>query len=400
MKEILYKSGGCGLTNKCIYVYKPELFHRKEWFEGKSFISITQLTEAAANTIKINKDNIIVIPDRIDFEEIQIFNLTEFEDYIYERFVYKPIVIIYGNCHTEAISDYLMLCPEFCEQYALYRIRPIHTIENSTYFNHPIFKHCDIFIHQSIRLKNRYGEAFASENVIKFLKPECKIISIPNVYQLPECFFPQYLRGNELKSRSGTTLFFRDSILDSYARKGIKWKKAYKLYITEKHFESNDLNKALNDFFEKVELREKDWDIKCLDYIKKNFKQFQLFYDPNHPTEQFIYYLAEEILKFLDIKFDSTLRFAKVRSLSTYEMPILPEVKSYHGMTFEYKTMRLAGNKIKSSDMDIRSYVAQYLSCAWQIDGVSFQYRIMAICNFLILKVGDKLLGLLRKLRK
>ena len=37
------------------------------------------------------------------------------------------------------------------------------------------------------------------DNVIKHLKLGCKIISIPNVYGLPKCFFPQYTKEFEFK---------------------------------------------------------------------------------------------------------------------------------------------------------------------------------------------------------
>ncbi len=55
-----------------------------------------------------------------------------------------------------------------------------------------------------------YGEEYSSKNIIKQLKPDCKIIAIPNVYQLPVCFFPQYYKKGEEFRDKINTIFFRD----------------------------------------------------------------------------------------------------------------------------------------------------------------------------------------------
>lgn len=55
---------------------------------------------------------------------------------------------------------------------------------------------------------------------------------------------------------------FRDSILDELAERGIWGKKAAQEYLYNSHFEAGNLNVELSGFFDKVEMREKDGDIK------------------------------------------------------------------------------------------------------------------------------------------
>lgn len=125
----------------------------------------------------------------------------------------KKTVVVYGNCHTSVIIEILNQCRLFNENFEICPIKPVHMIKDPTYFKMKIFSECDIFIHQAIRKNNRYGKEFASEEIIKNLKTGCKVISIPNVYHLPTCFFPQYYEGIELRVNHGkVTVFFRDLI--------------------------------------------------------------------------------------------------------------------------------------------------------------------------------------------
>jgi hypothetical protein len=124
--------------------------------------------------------------------------------------------------------------PEFNKHFYIYLTERIQNITDPKDLYQECYSQCDVFIHQSIRLNNRYGEDYASERIIARLKPGCKVIAIPNVYHLPLCFFPQYYDAHELKNKAvkgGLTFFFRDSIIDTHLNsvKGL-----YKLFKTVK----------------------------------------------------------------------------------------------------------------------------------------------------------------------
>lgn len=347
--------------------------------------------EMAAAAIKAEKGRKLLIPDEIDQSRLENCSLVEFDDYVYERYFKKKLVVIYGNCHTAIISKYLENCKEFNKDYSVYPIKPIHLIKKSDYFEKPIFKNCDVFIHQSIQLENRYGEKYASEKIISRLKPECKVIAIPNVYRLPVCFFPQYSREAEFTWR-GKTVFFRDTILDKAAKKNMSINQIVDLYWNQHQFSGEYLDKELQRFYDKVQRREQEWDIKCLDFIKANYRTIQLFYDPNHPTNQFLLYVTQQIIQYMGIDYNyEKLKNVYIETLTGYEMPILPEVKKHFEMTFEYKEMRTNGFKIKKEKMYWQDYVKQYLVFEWQNSDICILKRLMYLLQYLYVKFNNQI---------
>ena len=385
---------------KELYVLCPDKFNFPKILTNYKIYAEYESIKEAVHNISGEGNAKLLVPDCISENELTESGLEEFTDYIYERYINKKLVVVYGNCHTTVISQYLQACEEFNEDYAVYPIKPIHTISDISYFEEPIFRYCNVFIHQSIQKKNRYGEEYSSESIISKLPKACVTISIPNVYKLPTCFFPQYTKEQEFKSRSGASVFFRDSILDGLAAKGFFTRKAAKDYLQKKHFEEEKLSYSLEEFFCKVEMRERDWDIKCLDYIKNNYQQTQLFYDPNHPTNDFLFFVVEELLKYMGIKYNKRkLECAEVDVLSGYEMPILPEVKKYYGMTFQdHDELRVSSyNKVRLGKMDLKQYIRQYLACEWQNPKAGKIYQIIQHFMWYGMKIYNRLWKVVQK---
>ena len=302
----------------------------------------------------------------------------------------KKKAIIYGNCHTSVIKAYLESCGLFCEDYYFYDIPQIQNIKNPDYFTPSIFKDCDLFIHQSIRLENRYGPEFASENIIKLLKPDCKIVSIPNVYHLPICFFPQYYEEKELRINN-KTFFFRDRIIDDGIRYGKTVKEIKEDYMSDNYYQSGEILRMYDTFLEKVRKREKDWDIKVSDYIEKETSQIQLFYDPNHPCNCFLKYVSLEILKILypnEKSHKLDIANTEIFILDTYEMPICQSVASTFG--FPKSTIyRKCGRKVLHKNMNIDNYIKQYFSMCWIVNDFSFRIRVKSFLQWFSMKILD-----------
>lgn len=318
--------------------------------------------------IKQDKRRMLIIPqDESLYQELVVNGMVEFEDFIKEQYYQKKIVVIYGNCHTTVIAEVMSGCKEFQKEYAIYPIKPIHLINSADYFEHPVFKCCDVFIHQSIQKQNRYGEEFASENLISLLRKDCLVISIPNVYHLPMCFFPQYYPENEFVVAKKGTIFFRDHIIDRLFCEGKSVKQIEAEYLHGQHFLSKELAELFDTFLKKIQDRERDWDVKITDFIKNNYQKEQLFFDPNHPTSVFLKYVASEVLSLLNINYDKDwLVKIKVKELDSYEMPIYPTVKENFGMTFSNCYYRQTGRKARRGSMNLKEYILQYISFEWQ----------------------------------
>lgn len=354
-------------------------------------LSINEL-ESNIERIDLTKGK-IVIPNIPEIKNrVNELGFVEFDNYLLEDYYNKELVVIYGNCHTTAITDMLMQCEEFCKKYVIYRVTPICEIKSVEYFNHPVFRNCDVFFHQSIRKENRYGKEFASENVIAKLKKDCRIIAIPNVYHLPMCFFPQYIEKKEFKYNSKTTIFFRDRIIDEMYLNGCNIDEIKKNYIDENFYLNRDLENKFNIFIDKIRLREKDWDIKVSEFILKNYKDNQLFYDPNHPTVYFFRYIVKECLNILQVPFDENeINKIEITPFETYEMPICASVKAYFKMTYPNKMLREYGIKLKNEEMDLDSYIRQYIAFEWQNDEATVFKRVKSLSYYLTMG-GTKLL--------
>lgn len=322
----------------------------------------------------------------------------------------KKMVVIYGNCHTEVISAMLSACPEFCKYYTIYPIKTVCLIDSKTYFELPIFRQCDVFIHQSIRLNNSYGVEFASEKVIKKLKPECRIISIPNLYHLPLCFFPQYVEAPELKWK-GNTIFFRDCIVDEGYYRGLSIGAIKEEYEREDLFSYEQVRASFQKFMDKVMIREKDWDVKISEFILQNYKEHQLFYDPNHPTNFLLNYISSEVFKLLmkdinhcnDDVVDDTENVIYCNSdknfifcMDTFEMPICNAVKSALQINWrEEKEHQLrcspSGQKVYKGTMMLEQYIKQYCAMEWLNPAMPLTRRIESVLRWILMKIYEKL---------
>ena len=280
----------------------------------------------------------------------------------------KESVVIYGNCHTTIIAQMLETCREFNEKYYIIPTKRIQEIKDPKELYEDCYSQCDVFIHQSIRLNNRYGEEYASENIIARLKPGCRVISIPNVYHLPLCFFPQYSEAQELR-RGGVTYFFRDSIIDSHLGRPFKLAELVKRdYEDPGLYNKESIVAAFDAFVDKVRRREKDWDIKVSNFILENYRSHQLFYDPNHPTNFFLGYIASELLKMLIDNNVVDGHCLKIDNcLDSIEMPVCKAVIKALHLDWNNDVIRRSmphTNRL-GCNMNLSNYVYQYLSCVW-----------------------------------
>lgn len=316
---------------------------------------------------------------------------SEFSDYIIADYLDKRIVILYGNCHTSVVAEVLGKYKQFTDEFVIYPIKPIYMVKDPMYFNQPIFSICDVFINQPIQINNRYGKDFASEEIIKKLKKDCVIISIPNVYRFPVCFFPQHSETLELKKHFGKkTVFFRDKIIDENYISGQSISNIIKKYhdvdYVHKDLQLNELDKLI----EKIRKREEEWDVKAADFILKNYKEHQLFNDPNHPTDYFLKYIAKEVIRILigNVN-EQDIDNMRVSKLDPYEMPLCSATVNNYGLQYKKKYIRETGQKVRNRPMDLEEYVLQYLSMEWSNPDVPLYYRIKSRIIWIFLKVTD-----------
>lgn len=369
-----------GLLNKKINDVPKLLFYKTSNFE------INNLNEITSNVIFMvkNKKALLIVGNGVDC----IYSLVEFEDYIYEKYLGKKIVLFYGNCHTGIVKKYLETSIEFKERYEIYPLKEIQEVDNIAYFDISVMKYCDVFIHQSIWEKNRYGEEYSSENIIKKLNPQCVVIAMPNLYHMPCCLFPQYYDATELRYKK-QTYFFRDFIIDEGLKKGYSLKKISIEYY-KYNFDSKIIEQEYKDFIEKVRNRECEWDIKVADFIESHIKEIPLFYEMNHPTNFIFKYYAYKLLNIL-ICGKYTIGEVEEYKLDVYQMPLLTVVKDALGLKYSTlnQNIRETGVKVRNVPMDIREYIKEYFSVIWICDDFKVEQRIRSKVCYYIYKIQD-----------
>lgn len=301
----------------------------------------------------------------------------------------KKICVVYGNCHTGGVIEVLRKNFDFMEEYYVYTIKFIQDMEAEKDLKDPVFMHCDLFIHQSIRLENRYGRDYASENIIKKLHPSCNIVAIPNVYGLPLCFFPQFAKGNEYKRRfpSEAACFFRDCLIEDELMVKGNIKSILRNYTDENYYSTVELQEKWNKFIEKVKSREMDWDIKLSEWIEKN-RTKHLFFDPNHPTPVLIKHISFELLNFLGICVDEEkIMSLDIRPLDPYEIPVCKSVLEYFRMDYDVQNHKLRVNayKLFPGHMNLKRYILQYYCMVWKEDKMPVSIKLKSFILYCVI---------------
>lgn len=279
-------------------------------------------------------------------------------------------VIIYGNCHVGVIMHYLKSSVEFCKRFQIINIpliQEIYSKSNDEIDNIP-FEECDVFIHQEIQINNRYGVKYASENIIKRLKPTCRIIAIPNLYGLPLYLFPQCNINSDIKYRN-SSFGFKDAIVENAINDGYGISEIIESYEDELYYSQELIDKKYRLFLEKVQSREKKWDIKICKYLEKN-KCAKLFFDPNHPSNTVLEYVVYELCNILDININVRSARGGVRyQLDSYEIPLCASVRKYLNLNstkdINYIRKSCDARKMISGEVDLQSYIEQYLVVLW-----------------------------------
>ena len=287
------------------------------------------------------------------------FGLIEFVDFELAYTFGKKICLIYGNCHTGPVKLNLLQSKKFNLDYAVYPIPEIWEKEVWNKFDYSeAFSKCMLFIHQSVRSQNAYGNDYSSESKMKLLPNGCRIISMPNVFGMPKFMFPQIDGLNITWGGVAFSYFYRDKLIEEMVEYSID--DIINAYRDANYIPKGIINEMFDEFQAKLKYREDEWDIKVYQFIMRNIFHVQLFYEPFHPTSVFFKYICEEINKILEL--DDISSYAWLRQLDAKEVFILDCVKANLGLNYNISTIRNHyGKKLIETEMTLRSYIEQYL---------------------------------------
>lgn len=365
---------GTGITAIRFFLNCRNSYHINAFIEGKKKLDYLQVGintsiqvvpfENAENMLKTYY-TVVASSESVYWEIKEIlektYGLIEFENFEYFDTFGKKIAVIYGNCHTLPIRQILSRSRQFSRHYGFYPIKQIQEIKRLGQRKLQSYgmEHCDLFIHQCIRKENVYGTEFSSEELIKRLKVNCRIVAIPNVYRMPRFLFPQVSGDNGIIYNGMNYFAFRDIFIEQYRYLSVK--ELCEMIQDDCFISSADVLDGKDDFFCKLEEREKQWDFPISKFIMEHMEKEQLFFDPNHPTSIVLEYIAGKVLEILGM--EQNLSYAdNISILDALEVPLYGAVRKALHMVYPQKFLRRwALSTLDCRPLDIKAYVEQYI---------------------------------------
>ena len=286
----------------------------------------------------------------------------------------KQMVLIHGNCQTQALRYYLKQNEEFAEKYVLVEMPQLWNVEHKEkydkMFDVNIFSYVDILITQIIAKENRFGERVSTEYVSSLVSSSCKIITICNLFF--DGYYPQNKNHNNVNNfqldsivnKSGLNVY--NGCLDYIvAEKVIEGKTLTEIleYISsEEVFDRKWLYDFIFDGLNYSKRKELECDIKLCNYIEENLNKEILFTTNAHPCEILMVELSKRILQELDNKDVSVYCDGNMFALgipSLERFPIYPAIfkclnldKSYNELMYKLPN----GKKV-----NFREYMTVYI---------------------------------------
>lgn len=184
---------------------------------------------------------------------------------------------------------------------------------------------------------------------------------VPNLSKFGHAFFP-YVKDKPIERNHGP-VFWGNALIETYYKQGMNYEEIAERMLDNNLYDDELIQKYFKMDIEKLEEREKKWDIIISDYILQNYQKFQLFYDQTHPVNSLLEEIGKRILIYLgfNLKHDISLEQYFVNE----EIPILPSVKKALGMNWEDRgKMRVKDRDsyaLVSAGMDIKEYVKEFI---------------------------------------
>lgn len=307
-------------------------------------------------------ENCFIIVTSIFYLEIreQLINMgySEFNDFIPAQIFKKKIAIAYGNCHMDAVKLYLECHKEFSLEYGFYPFPTIQELKSMKLDCKTILNHCNLFLHQSIRKDNVYGEDYSSKQMLQYIKDTCKVISVPNLYGLPKYLFPQLKMPCKWQQEE-LRPFFIDANVVTWLKRGKSKEEIMKYILDGGLYTKDEIISMWETFKLKIDKREQEWDIKISDYIFNNYKKERLFCDTNHITSKMAREIAMRILEYMDYRGNIQLELPIMDAMETV---IYKDVKDALELEFEEHIIRkysFGTVSLNSCEMNMDEYIEQ-----------------------------------------
>lgn len=223
----------------------------------------------------------------------------------------KYKMIVFANCHGEKYINTFKKNSNINDIFDIEYLLSYEMLDNFQHLKNK-FETADVLIINRIK---SYSE-FTVSNLKSLMKPGSKLIVIPfirfNGYWLPE----EYKKMKNFNTKSVED--FPNINIDDVNS-----------YLSEQDNEEK-ITHHFEEALEKLKLIEKESDIKFFDWFCDNHLKYPMFRDYKHPTDNFISYTGNELMKLIKSYFSEVeISFKLELKQNTYEHGHYKPIKDY-----------------------------------------------------------------------
>lgn len=202
---------------------------------------------------------------------------------------------VYSNCQGRFVYEELLSKMSYFAGWKFTFLENYTMIKEKYELNKELISEFDIFLFQPVHVKHGQYSTLNEDGILSMLKSSCLRISFPSVYA---DIWPIY------EEHSG---YYGGEDIIKLKEEGKTLEEVLTLFDKgEVNFNLKERSKMSLEY---MQTREGSCTIKSISsYIKDNIQATRLFYTQNHPTEDFIAFIAGEICNYIETSLEITLR--------------------------------------------------------------------------------------------
>ena len=290
---------------------------------------------------------------------------SQMMDYLRWLKCYKKVAIVYGNCQTSILQKMLVTSESFSSRYTILAIPSVfdyQTTEDLALLDEDYWSLCDLFITQNVSEDNRYSPYLSTNRLLSKLPDCCTTVVIPNVFF--RGYWPQVIRNEhnieQDKHQSGKWPY-GDVCLETIVRGGGTVEGAVDEVLQEKFLSRERVLDNAEKSLMELEKRERTCDVMISDYIRKHYRDQQMFFSENHPCNQLLSVLLKRVFKKLGWQFDVDInKLSGDDTLKGQDVPIYPSVIKALGLK-KYERKYYPNRYLWSGCFEIKEFLLKYI---------------------------------------
>jgi hypothetical protein len=202
----------------------------------------------------------------------------------------KQTCIIFGNCHCSGVKKFLEFS-NFYDKYEIHQFANWEMIENNELLPIKILKKANLVIYQPLSdVYNCYSTNKNNEkSFMNLLDTECKTISFPRIHN--SAIYP-------LVHKLSNKHLLYGKVNNNFANLDEL------IYLYDNNKLDFDFENRMKKIYEISLNKEKDCDVKIIDFIYNNIDKQKLFLTQDHPTSIIFNEVTRQICNILDLEYD------------------------------------------------------------------------------------------------